>query len=82
MNYLWIAIPSIVIEEIGPKISEDYGIIEIDVGKVASIWRSPSGTSASNKGDIYQEALLLIQNILIELKTIILSDHNNVTRKK
>lgn len=27
MNYLWIAISSLLIEKIGPKISEDYGII-------------------------------------------------------
>lgn len=58
MNYLWIAIPSIIIEEIGPEISEEYGIIEIGDGKIAKIWRISPYNSASNKTDIYQEALI------------------------
>lgn len=60
MNYLWIAIPSIVIKEIGPLISEDYGIIEIGVGRVTSIWRKSPYTSVSNKVDIYQETLVKV----------------------
>lgn len=60
MNYLWIATPSIIIEEIGPKISEDYGIIEIGVGKIATIWRNSPCTAVINKLDILQDTLIRI----------------------
>lgn len=58
MNYLWIAIPSILIEEIGPLISEDYGIIEIGIEKIAIIWRPAKLKISSNKLDILQKALI------------------------
>ncbi|MDA9472236.1 hypothetical protein [Enterococcus sp. 5H] len=60
VNYLWIAIPSIIIEKIGPKISEDYGIIEVRDRKVATIWRNSLYSVATNKLDLLQEALIQI----------------------
>ena len=60
MNYLWIAIPSQLLEEIGPLISEDYGIIEIGMERVTTIVKNSPYTVSKNKLD-------MIQNVLIQI---------------
>ncbi|GGD02881.1 hypothetical protein [Enterococcus wangshanyuanii] len=61
MNYLWIAIPSLLIEEIGPKISEDYGLLEISEEKLISVCRNaPYNSVPTNKLDIIQEGLIKV----------------------
>ena len=58
MNYLWIALPSSLIEGSGSKISDDYGILNISEEKIISIQRSSPYSKVSNKIDIYQTALI------------------------
>lgn len=58
MNYLWIAIPSDLIEEIGPEISQDYGLIEISAWRNSNIWRNARLNLSPAKIDFYQVTLM------------------------
>ncbi|MGX7203118.1 hypothetical protein BCR22_11860 [Enterococcus plantarum] len=58
MNYLWIVIPSDIIEEIGPEISEDYGILELHDSKIIEVFRHSPYTSSVGKLDLYQTVLV------------------------
>ena len=58
MNYLWFAIPSVKIADIGFKISGEYGILEVKEGMVTSVCREVPYVEASSKIDVYQEALI------------------------
>lgn len=59
MNYLWIAMPSDLIEKIGSRISDDYGIIEIGYKNDAIMLRNSAYYSVSkNKLDLIQELLI------------------------
>ncbi|WP_176274524.1 hypothetical protein, partial [Enterococcus sp. 7D2_DIV0200] len=60
MNYLWIAIPSLLVEKLEPKISDDYGIIEVGTKEVATIWRNSLYTTETNKLDLLQTILATI----------------------
>jgi len=58
MNYLWIVIPSNIKGEIGSKVSEDYGILELENQRVSTILKKPIYSSAVNKFDIFQGTLI------------------------
>lgn len=58
MNYLWIAIPSDLIEKIGSRISDDYGIIEIESRKIFKVYRNSLNSIIKNKIDILQDVLI------------------------
>lgn len=58
MNYLWVAVPSSLLEEAEPCISEAYGILEISNKKIVKVWRNASYRTISNKLDIIQATLI------------------------
>jgi|GEM_PF-1880098 len=58
INYFWIAMSSNMIEEIGPKISDDYGLLEVDNGQIITIWKNATNKPAIEKIDIVQIAFI------------------------
>ncbi|MBO0473608.1 hypothetical protein JZO86_07820 [Enterococcus ureasiticus] len=58
INYLWIAMPSDLIEEISSNVSEDYGILEVHTNKIIQVWKNSPYTPCVGKLDLYQTMLV------------------------